>query len=290
MADSLPLGLTWAAFWLHVLGEHVAVRRTGRPRSPLARRRALAFYAGLLAIVAAIATPIETLSKQLLWTHMIQHVLLLSVAAPLIVLGAPWMSLWRPLPLGMRRTLARAVMRSPGGAPVRAAGRLLSRPLVALLVYAVNLLVWHVPALYDLALRNSDVHALEHLTFIGFGIVLWAQVIPSPPFKPSLGYPGRIAYLVAAMVPNVALSMLLAFSRSPLYPFYVHVAHRPGGISAFTDQQIAAGIMWSFGDLPFVIAIVVLAVQWLGKVDADVAEPPAEAPATGRARAGWRLT
>jgi cytochrome c oxidase assembly factor CtaG len=119
MADSLPLGLTWAAFWLHMLGEHVAVRRTGRPRSRLARRRALTFYAGLLAIAVSIATPIETLSKQLLWTHMIQHVLLLSVAAPLIVLGAPWMSLWRPLPLAMRRALARAVVRSPGGAPVR---------------------------------------------------------------------------------------------------------------------------------------------------------------------------
>jgi cytochrome c oxidase assembly factor CtaG len=290
MADSLPLGLTWAAFWLHLLGEHVAARRTGRPRSRLARRRALAFYAGLLAIVAAIATPIETLSKQLLWTHMIQHVLLLSVAAPLIVLGAPWMSLWRPLPLGVRRTLARAVVLSPGGAPVRSVCRLLSRPLVVLLAYGVNLLAWHVPALYDLALRNSDVHALEHLTFIGFGILLWAQVIPSPPFKLSLAHPGRIVYLVAAMVPNVALSMLLAFSRSPLYPFYANLAHRPGGISAFTDQQIAAGIMWSLGDLPFVIAIVVLVVRWLGHLDADAAELPAGASATARARAGWRLT
>jgi len=113
VADSLPLGLTWAAFWLHLLGERLAVRRTGRPRSRTARRRALSFYAGLLAIVIAIATPIETLSKQLLWTHMIQHVLLLAVAPPLIVLGAPWMSLWRPLPLGMRRTVARALALSP---------------------------------------------------------------------------------------------------------------------------------------------------------------------------------
>ncbi len=290
MADSLPLGLTWAAFWLHLLGERVAVRRTGRPRSRLARRRALTFYAGLLAIVLAIATPIETLSKQLLWTHMIQHVLLLSVAAPLIVLGAPWMSLWRPLPLGMRRAVARALVLSPRCAPVRSVWRALRRPLVVLALYSVNLLAWHLPALYDLALRNTDVHALEHLTFIGFGILLWAQVIPSPPFKVSLAYPRRIAYLVAAMVPNVVLSMLLAFSRSPLYPFYADLAHRPSGISAFTDQQIAAGIMWSFGDLPFVIAIVVLSVRWLGQVDEDAAELPAGAPASAGARAGWRLT
>ncbi len=271
MADSLPLGLTWAAFWLHLLGERVAARRTGRRRDRLARRRALAFYAGLLTIVAAIATPIETLSKQLLWTHMIQHVLLLSVAAPLIVLGAPWMSLWRPLPLGMRRALARALVLSPRSAPVRWVCRTLSRPLAALVVYSVNLLAWHLPVLYDLALRNTNVHALEHLTFVGFGILLWAQVIASPPFRPSLTYPRRILYLVAAMIPNVALSMLLAFSRSALYPFYGDLAHRPGGISAITDQQIAAGIMWSFGDLPFAIAIVVLAVNWLSGIDRDAA-------------------
>ncbi|MGP0101241.1 MAG: cytochrome c oxidase assembly protein [Solirubrobacteraceae bacterium] len=279
MADSLPLGLTWAAFWLHLLGERVAARRTGRPRDRLARRRALAFYAGLLVIVVSIVTPIETLSKQLLWTHMIQHVLLLSVAAPLIVLGAPWMSLWRPLPLGMRRALARALVLSPRSAPVRSAWRALSRPLVVLAVYSANLLAWHLPALYDLTLRNTDVHALEHLTFVGFGILLWAQVIASPPCRPSLAYPRRVAYLVAAMIPNVALSMVLAFSRSPLYPFYAHLAHRPGGISAITDQQIAAGIMWSFGDLPFAIAIVVLVVHWLNGLDEDAA-----------ARAGWRLT
>jgi cytochrome c oxidase assembly factor CtaG len=300
-----------------MLGEHVAVRRTGRPRSRLSRRRALTFYAGLLAIAVSIATPIETLSKQLLWTHMIQHVLLLSVAAPLIVLGAPWMSLWRPLPLALRRALARAVVLSPRGAPFRSACRLLSRPVVALLLYSVNLLAWHLPALYDLALRNTDVHAVEHLTFVGFGILLWAQVIASPPFRPSLAYPGRVAYLVAAMIPNVALSMLLAFSRSPLYPFYAELAHRPGGISAMTDQQIAAGIMWSFGDLPFAIAIVVLVVRWLSGPDEDAAGlpaaqpgytegvhaggPPTDAPlsapelpipasaATG-ARTGWRLT
>lgn len=287
MADSLPLGLTWAAFWLHLLGERVAVRRTGRPRDTLAKRRAWCFYAGLLIIVISIATPIETYSKQLLWTHMIQHVLLLSFAAPLIVLGAPWMSLWRPLPLGMRRTLARAFTRSPRFAPVRWVCRTISRPVAALVLYSVNLLAWHVPALYDAALRNSSVHALEHITFMGFGILLWAQVIDSPPAKVSLGYPGRIVFLVVAMIPNIAVSMVLAFSRSAIYPYYADLAHRPGGISAFTDQQLAAGIMWTVGDLPFAVAVVVLAVRWMTGYEvaerraaelAAQAEAPAAAP------------
>ena len=287
MADSLPLGLTWAAFWLHLLGERIAVRRTGRPRDTLAKRRAWCFYAGLLIIVISIATPIETYSKQLLWTHMIQHVLLLSFAAPLIVLGAPWMSLWRPLPLGMRRTLARAFTRSPRFAPVRWVCRTISRPVAALVLYSVNLLAWHVPALYDAALRNSSVHALEHITFMGFGILLWAQVIDSPPAKVSLGYPGRIVFLVVAMIPNIAVSMVLAFSRSAIYPYYADLAHRPGGISAFTDQQLAAGIMWTVGDLPFAVAVVVLAVRWMTGYEvaerraaelAAQAEAPAAAP------------
>jgi cytochrome c oxidase assembly factor CtaG len=154
-------------------------------------------------------------------------------------------------------------------APVRVTGRALGHPVGALIAYSVNLLAWHAPALYDLALRNSWAHALEHIMFMGFGVLLWAQAIDSPPWRASLSYPGRVVLLVASMIPNVALSMVLAFSRSPLYPFYVQVAHRPGGITAMTDQQIAAGIMWSAGDLPFAVAIVALAVRWLGGHDAE---------------------
>jgi len=275
VVDSIPLGLTWGAFWLHLLGERRASALTGRPRDRRARSRALSFYAGLLTIVLALATPIETLSKQLLWVHMIQHLLLLTVAAPLIVLGAPWMSLWRPLPLGLRRAVAGSLARSPYLAPIRALCHALTRPLGAWLAFSVNLLFWHLPALYDLTLRNIDVHVLEHITFLAFGILLWAQVIASPPAKPSLSYPGRIAYMVAAIIPNVALSMLLAFSQAPLYAPYVQLAHRPGGISALADQQIGAGIMWSAGDLPFGIAIALLVGRWLTEHEAATRQPAA---------------
>jgi len=288
VADALPLGLTWAALWLHILGERVAARRTGRPRSAAARRRALLFYSGLAVIAVAIATPIETLSKKLLWTHMIQHVLLIAVAAPLIVLGAPWMSLWRPLPLAPRRFLAKAWTRSGSLAPVRSLCHTLGRPVGALLVYTVTLLAWHLPGPYYLTLRNSDVHALEHLMFIGAGVLLWASVISSPPARVTLAYPRRVLLLVAAMIPNVALSMVLAFSTAPIYPYYAHIAERPGGISAITDQQIAAGIMWSAGDLPFAVAIAMLVVRWLGTgeqsaLGADLG--PAELPVVARGSA-----
>ena len=269
MAVYLPLALVWAALALHLLGEHRAAILTGRPRDRRARRRALTFYAGLATIFVALATPIETLAKKLLWVHMIQHMLLLTVAAPLIVLGVPWMSLWRPLPLGLRRTVARTVYRSPGFAPIRALGRALATPLGAWLVFTVGLYAWHIPAAYDAALKNADVHALEHITFVGCGILFWAQVTASPPAKPRLSRLGRIAYTGAGAASNVVLAAILAFSPTALYPYYVHLLHRPGGISALADQQIAAGIMWSAGDVPFGIAIAWLVHGWLTENEAQ---------------------
>ena len=103
---AVPLVLVLLAAVLHVLGERRATRLLGRPRSSRDRWRAASFYAGLATILAALVSPIDDLSEKLFWVHMTQHVLLLTVAAPLIALGAPWNSMWRPLPLGVRRTLA----------------------------------------------------------------------------------------------------------------------------------------------------------------------------------------
>ena len=112
-AVDVPLALISLFGALHVLGEHRAVRLLGRPRSRQERVRAAYFYAGLVVILIALASPIDSLADKLFWVHMVQHVLLLTVAAPLIVLGAPWMSIWRPLPLGFRRSVAKTVSRSP---------------------------------------------------------------------------------------------------------------------------------------------------------------------------------
>jgi cytochrome c oxidase assembly factor CtaG len=268
MAAYLPLALTCAAFVLHLLGERRASILTRRPRDRRARRRALTFYAGLATTVVALATPIDAFAQKLLWVHMIQHMLLLTVAAPLIVLGVPWRSLWRPLPLGFRRPVARTVYCSAGFAPARALASGLATPLGAWLVFTVGLYAWHLPAAYDLALKNAGVHALEHLTFMACGILFWAQVTASPPARHRLSPPARIAYVLAGSATNVVLAAVLAFSPEALYPFYVHLLHRPGGISALADQQIAAGIMWSAGDLPFGIAIAWLAHGWLSEHEA----------------------
>lgn len=199
---------------------------------------------------------------------MLQQLLLLVVAAPLIVLSQPWMSIWRPLPLGLRRALARTIVRARYLAPLRALCRLLVQPAVAWLAFNVSLVLWHMPGPYDLTLRNTYVHVLEHTTFLIFGILFWAQVMAFSPAPRTLSYGRRIAYVAATAVPNIGLSMFLAFSQHPLYSHYAQLAHRPGGISALADQQIGAGFMWTAGDLPFAIAIGWLAQRWLAEHEA----------------------
>ena len=124
--------------------------------------------------------------------------MLLTIAAPLIVLGAPWASIWRPLPLGFRRSVAKTISRSSWCAPLRGLGRLLSRPIPVWIVLNANLVAWHVPALYDLAVRDRAVHDLEHVTFLVFGVLLWAQVLDSPPLRARLSAIHRVYYIVAS--------------------------------------------------------------------------------------------
>jgi putative membrane protein len=263
----LPLGLVWLALALHLLGERRAVALLGRPRSTAARWRACSFYAGLVVIFIALATPIDSLARKLFWVHTTQHVLLLGIAAPLIVLGAPWMSVWRPLPLALRRRIARTVARARWLVPLRAIGRLLSRPVPAWIAFNANLVFWHLPFAYDETLHSTPVHVLEHLTFIAFGILLWAQVLSSPPLRSRLSAPHRVYYIVAATAVGWLLSLVLAFAPNPIYPAYAHLAHRPGGISALADQQIAAGVMLGPGSLAATLYVFVGLFRWLGQDD-----------------------
>ncbi|MGB0095517.1 MAG: cytochrome c oxidase assembly protein [Solirubrobacteraceae bacterium] len=265
MLDYLPVGLIWAALVLHLQGERRAAIITGRPRDRRARWRAASFYAGLATILVALLGPIDSLAHKLFWVHMLQHVLLLTVAAPLIVLGAPWMSVWRPLPLGWRRTVARSVARSPVWAPVRAAARALGQPLGAWLAFNLVLVLWHIPAAYDLTLRSSAVHILEHISFLVFGILLWAQVIESPPLRVRLTPARGAYYMTATLVVGWLLSLVLTFAPRPLYPAYSDLAHRPGGISALTDQQLAGGVMLGLGSISMMVFVFIALYRWLGQ-------------------------
>src|SRR5579871_6202492 len=149
-ASDWPLG---TPFFACVVLMMLYARGRGHSRE---RWRAAAFYGGIATVVLALDTPIDAFADTRFWVHMIQHVLLLTVAPPLLVLGRPWPRLWRPVPLRARRPVARGL--------AALAGRV--HPAVALVVMSATIAAWHLPALYDLTLRNDVVHQLEHLSFV----------------------------------------------------------------------------------------------------------------------------
>jgi putative membrane protein len=256
-----PLVLVLVLAVLYAIGD----RRTATaPPARAARRRQRAcFSAGLAVLALALASPLDELSEQLFWAHMVQHVLLLVVAAPLFVLAQPWIRIWRALPLDARRPLARDLASGRRTRPLRAVSHALSRPATAFVAFNGVLLAWHVPALFDATLHSQVLHAFEHTLFFVTALMFWKQVIHSPPLHARLSSVQRIGYLVGAMVVSWILAVVLALARAPLYPFYAHEAGRPGGISALTDQQIAAGIMWVPGSITFLIVIFVYVHRWL---------------------------
>lgn len=226
--------------------------------------RTAAFVLGLIAILVAVDSPIDSLANRLFVAHMLQHVLLISVAPPLLVLAAPWTRMWQPLPLRFRRTVARAVVVSPRAQWLRRSAHAIAHPLCAWTLASATLVVWHVPALYDLTLRSDAVHQIEHSLFFCTGLLFWGAVLDSPPFRARLGYVHRAAFVTAGMLVGWLLAVVLAFARAPLYAVYAAQPH--GGLSALADQRLAAGVMWVPGSLAYSIAIVVFAYRWLAPV------------------------
>jgi putative membrane protein len=246
----LYVALAAMLYWVGGLGYQQAGRQSLRTGS---------FAGGLLIIVLAVESPIDGYADQLFWVHMFQHVLLLTVAPPLILLGRPWPRMWRALPLQSRARLGRTLARAPWTAPLRA----LSRPLPAWILFNVTVVAWHIPAAYNATLRSWAVHDVEHAMFFFTGLLFWARVIDPGPLRPRLVWPARIAFTVGAMVVGWVLAITLVLVPHPLYSFYADLAHRPGGISALTDQQLAAGMMWVPGSIAYTITFIVGFYRWL---------------------------
>ncbi|OLC56006.1 MAG: hypothetical protein AUH85_07795 [Chloroflexi bacterium 13_1_40CM_4_68_4] len=230
--------------------------------------RPAAFYAGLLIIGAALISPLATLAEQLFLAHMVQHLLLIMVGAPLLLLGGPAVVLSRGLPREIRTVYFVPLARSRLG---HAFARLAMNPLIALGAYVVFLTAWHLPPLYDAAVADAVVHALEHFTFIAIAILFWLQVIDPYPFHSPLRYPLRIVYLFVATAHNTALGGILSFADPSLYPYYANLATRPFGLTAAVDQQAGGAIMWVPGGMVHLVAISFVFAAWLSAEDrADV--------------------
>ena len=255
--------MSWGGWSIQAPVAYVAVAALlywlgGRGR-PADRTRTLAFIGGLVTIVLALDSPIDGYAEKLFWVHMFQHVLLLTVAPPLILLGRPWPRMWRALPLDTRTTIGRSLARSRFTAPLRA----LARPVPAWLLFNATIVLWHIPAAYNATLTSNAIHQCEHAMFFFTGLLFWARVIDPGPLRPRLVWPARVAYAVGAMIVGWVLAIVLVLAPHPLYAHYAALAQRPGGISADTDQQIAGGIMWVPGSISYTIAMLIGFYRWL---------------------------
>jgi cytochrome c oxidase assembly factor CtaG len=162
----------------------------------------------------------------------------------------------RALPVRARRIVARGLL----------AFRFLAAPLIAFVLFNGVLLAWHLPVLFDLTLRNEAVHDLEHALFLSTALLLWTHLVPTSR-RPRLRAGQRVAYGVGAILVSWVLAVVLGFASHPLYGHYAALAHRPGGLSALADQQLAAGIMWVPASIPFTIAVLVAAYRLLEPTD-----------------------
>ena len=232
----------------HEIGLARLARRARPERTRQRRRRAVWFYSGLAVLLIAVQSPVDYWADVYFFVHMIQHLLLMFAAPTLIVSGAPWQPLLEGMPAGLGRSATRGVLRGGWSRPLRAVAGAALRPWVAVAIFNLVMLAWHVPALFDLAARNLAVHIVAmHGSFFLAGVLFWLQFIGSPPLRIRLSPAGQAAALLLTNVVMWVLAMSMSIlTSSSWYPVYGHVA----GVTLppFADQQIGAGILWICGD------------------------------------------
>ncbi|MGH7392698.1 MAG: cytochrome c oxidase assembly protein [Candidatus Rokuibacteriota bacterium] len=257
---------------LYALGGWRLARRSAR--APAARIVVAA--AGLAAVAVALLSPLDALADRLFVAHMIQHMLLMMVAAPALLLADPFPVVVWGLPGPTRHRLGRWLGR---GAPFRRVWVVATTMPVAWLLYTGIVWAWHLPFAYDAALSDRLIHDAEHAAFF-FGSVLfwWPVVHPAPRFRRAARPASRIVYLVLAAFQTAALGLLLTLAPAILYRTYATAA-RPDALGALDDQAWGGVVMWGLGGLIDMIAVLVLLYRSFGADAAGrLAVPALSAP------------
>jgi cytochrome c oxidase assembly factor CtaG len=273
VSDPVVLATVLAAAVLYVRGfVPLARRMPGR----FAVTQLVAFIAGLAVLLIAASPPVDELSHSLLQAHMTQHLMLMLVAPPLLWIGAPV----APMLLGLPRPLRRRVARVLGTPAVRRLARLLAHPALGWTTFVIAFWSWHVPALFDLALRSDLWHHVEHVCFFATALLFWRPVILPWPSRTLWPRWAMIPYLVFAEFQNTTLAAILTFSDRVIYPSYESVS-RPWSFSALEDQSIAGVIMWVPGSVAFLLPLLWLVLTVLAgpKVRPDTVETAGGQPA-----------
>jgi putative membrane protein len=226
-------------------------RRDGHWGHEVQGRHLVWFSLGLITLFIALVSPLDALSNDALFSaHMTQHILLALIAPACLLIGTPryWIHYLYDLPV-LKKILPT-----------------LTHPIVTLMLFNLVLWLWHLPSLYEGALRDTNIHVLEHLTFLAAGVLFWSPVLHDIPPQRALGYLAKIGYLFFAMVSSSILGAIFTFALTIAFPFYGN-APLAFGLSPTTDQQLAGLIMWVPGSGIFFIAILVVFAAWLNAED-----------------------
>ena len=204
---------------------------------------ALAFLTGWVALMVALSPLLDEWSEQWQAAHMVQHELLMVVAAPLIAVGAPLVGILWAMPLRLRLAVVGVVQHTP----LPGIWRTIDAPAVAFFLYGVALWIWHIPALYDAALEHEAVHIVQHLCFFGTAALFWWGIVHGRQGR--LGYGAAVVYLFVTAVHSGVLGALLTVSPRVWYAPYL--AHHPAALTPLEDQQLAGLVMWIPAGLAF---------------------------------------
>jgi len=235
----------------------VALRKS--PADLFRARHLATFLSGLFCLWIAIGSPLAAFDDVSLSVHMVQHLLLMAVVPPLVLLGAPTLPLLHGLPQWIVRNAIGPLLR---WIPVQRLGHFLAHPLVCWIAATVALIGWHVPSAFDLALDSEFWHEVEHVCFLSTSILFWWPVIqpfPSQPVWPRWTIP---LYLFFGMMPGGGLGAFLCFDDRVLYPAYA-IAPNLFGMAPLADQAFAGALMWVFGTFAYLIPTIVITMQLL---------------------------
>jgi cytochrome c oxidase assembly factor CtaG/ferredoxin len=217
------------------------------------------FYAGLITILVALMSPLDAFAGWLLTVHMIQHLLLMMVAPPLLLYGAPYL----PLLFGLRRDLLRDGLQPFLASPtLRKVGRFIVHPVFSCSAFVLTNTAWHVPVMYELALHSTTWHQVEHVCFLATALLFWWPIIQPYPWVARTQRWLMVPYLFLADIQNTALSAFLIFCERALYPTYAAVP-RITSLNALEDQAAAGAIMWVAGSVFFLVPVGLITMQLL---------------------------
>jgi putative membrane protein len=224
--------------------------------------QSLAFAGGLLTMFFALNGPLHDLADYDLFSaHMVQHLVLIFVVSPLLVIGTPgWM--------------LRPALRWPGVGPT---ARWLTQPKHCFIIFNVIMAGWHIPGPYNLAMAVHPVHIVEHLMFMAAAVLMWWPFLSPLPELPRLAYPGQMLYCFLMSIPMSIVAIYIAMADHVLYPAY-EIAPRVWGLTPLEDQQLGGLIMWIPGSVVFLVVMSIVFFKWAQRGEDHAAA----------AQVGWR--